>query len=108
MTMKAIEVTPALLNGAAGDCNKTATDIEGELSRLKAFVAGLYGPWSGVSATAWEELMRQVDREGQKLKTALDDIAGGLRNNAHNYEGGEVQNTKIVNAVADSVPRANL
>ncbi|MFI5935017.1 WXG100 family type VII secretion target [Actinoplanes sp. NPDC051494] len=106
--MDHILVTPEMVASAAGSCDSTALEIEGELANLKAYVVQLQAVWHGVASGQFDILMHDFDVFGRMLHDALTDIGSGLRGNFHNYVDAEQANINSLIAVNGDIPGANL
>ena len=108
MGMTPVNVTPEMVQAAAGSCDNTAQDIDVKLAALKSYVQNLHGIWGGVSADQWSALMNDFDIYGRMLHDALTDIGQGLRGNARNYVDSEFANIAALQAVNGDIPGARL
>jgi len=108
MGMTPINVTPEMVTAAAGSCDATAQQIDGELAALKSYVEYLHSIWGGVSADQWASLMTDFDIYGRMLHNSLTDIGQGLRGNAVNYVESELGNIASLQAVSNDIPGARL
>jgi WXG100 family type VII secretion target len=106
--MDHILVTPEMVADAAASCDTTATEIDGELANLRAYVVQLQAVWHGVAAGQFDILMHDFDVFGRMLHDALTDIGSGLRGNFHNYVDAEQANINSLVAVNGDIPGANL
>ncbi|GLZ01020.1 WXG100 family type VII secretion target [Actinoplanes sp. NBRC 103695] len=108
MGMTPVNVTPEMVTAAAGSCDTTAQQIDGELAALKTYVENLHTIWGGVSADQWAILMADFDVFGRMLHNSLTDIGQGLRGNAVNYVDTELANIAQLKAVDGDIPGARL
>jgi WXG100 family type VII secretion target len=108
MAMTPVNVTPEMVTAAAGSCDATAQEIDGELASLKRYVENLHSIWGGVSANQWASLMADFDIFGRMLHNSLTDIGQGLRGNAINYVDTERANIASLQAVNGDIPGARL
>ena len=106
--MDHILVTPEMISEAAGSCDSTAAEIDGELAALRSFVVNLQAIWHGVASDQFDILMNDFDVFGKMLNDALTDIASGLRGNFVNYVEAEQANIASLQAVNGDIPGANL
>jgi len=103
-----VNITPQMLADGHKNCVDTATNIDGELAGLRAYVADLAGQWLGVSSLQYVNLMADYDTYGRMLHDALTGIADGLQGNFHNYTTTEATNEAQLVTVNGSIPGANL
>ena len=92
------DATPQEIDGVGKDCDTTAGGLDGELAKLRGYVAELAGLWLGATSGAFVNLMTEYDAKTKQLTQALRDIGAGLRQNAVNYEQGETTNPQIVHS----------
>lgn len=106
--MEAFKVTPEYVSNAAGDCERTSGQIQGELSGLRTYVLSLRDHWKGPAALQFDALMHNYDIYARMLDDALTDIASGLRGNYVNYSDTEKQNLNNLVEVGGSLPGTKL
>jgi WXG100 family type VII secretion target len=106
--MDHILVTPEMVSDAAGSCDSTATEIDGELAALRSYVVDLQTIWHGVASAQFDILMHDFDVFGRMLHNALSDIGSGLRGNFVNYVDAEDANIASLKAVDGDIPGINL
>jgi WXG100 family type VII secretion target len=104
----AFTVTPEYIQNAATSCDKTAGEIDGQLSSLRQYVVNLEGIYHGVAAETFQSLMTDYDTFARMLHNALVDIGSGLRGNYVNYTDGEAQNIANLKPIHGDIPGANL
>lgn len=96
------------LEWTAGECDKTATSLDGNLAALRTYVSGLAEAWLGKASQQYTLLMAEFDHNSRNLTFALREIAGGLRNNEANYTQGETTNTTVITNLLPELPSIKL
>ena len=88
--MAEIKVTSESLSSVANQLSSGASQIESELSHLKALVNGLVsGEWTGGASDSFLDLYEQWDAAGIQLKESLLGISDQLSKTALAYEESE-------------------
>jgi WXG100 family type VII secretion target len=104
----AFQVTPEYLINAAASCERTADNIQGQLTSLKMYVMNMEDWWQGIAAGTFQGLMADYQQDANNLYQALTGIASVLRKNAANYVLGEQTNSTVIVNVQDGLPSPNL
>ncbi|MDQ1732884.1 MAG: hypothetical protein QOK10_3043 [Pseudonocardiales bacterium] len=87
-----LKVTPQQLSVLGGSCNRTATEVRGQHSGLKAQLTPLFGAdWSGAAATQFAGLYEQFNRNAEGMAGALDGIGRLLSQAGSSYAAVEQQ-----------------
>jgi WXG100 family type VII secretion target len=102
------KVTPEEVANGATSCDRTATEIQGQLATLKSYVVNLEAIYHGVAATTFQALMTDYDIYANMLHNALVDIGSGLRGNYVNYTDTENQNINNLLPIHGDIPGARL
>jgi WXG100 family type VII secretion target len=90
--MSGFKVTPQQLSSLGGTCNRTATDVRGQHTALKAQLTPLFGSdWSGAAAAQFAELYEQFDSNALGMSAALDGIGRLLGQAGQSYAAVEQQ-----------------
>lgn len=87
-----ILVTFSSVMDAAGDTDTIATQIDGELDNLRAYIAPLVSTWTGTASTDYQALQKKWDTSADELNAVLREIAGALRTAHTNYQTTENTN----------------
>lgn len=99
-------VTATELNTAANNCISANDVIQGEISQMRNYVAGLMGVYQGTAALALQSLSDQWATDAAALNNVLLTIAANLRSNAGNYTDNENTNTANFVNLASGLPPA--
>jgi WXG100 family type VII secretion target len=87
-----LKVTPEQLHTMAGAVSRTATDVSGAHSSLKAQLSPLFGAdWSGTASAQFAGLYEAFDRHARGLNEALQGIGVLLQNAGTTYASAEQQ-----------------
>lgn len=90
--MTGLKVSPQQLNALGGSCGRTATDVRGQHSALKAQLTPLFGAdWSGAAASQFAALYEQFNKSAEGLSAALDGIGTLLNRAGASYAAVEQQ-----------------
>lgn len=90
--MSVLKVTPQQLASLGGSCNRTATDVRGQHSSLRAQLTPLFGAeWSGAAAAQFTVLYEQFNKNAEGLAAALDGIGRLLSQAGASYAAVEEQ-----------------
>ncbi|GAA5199771.1 hypothetical protein GCM10023322_76160 [Rugosimonospora acidiphila] len=100
------EVTAAELNNAASNCLNANETIQGEITAMRNYVAGLMGAYQGPAAMALQNLSDQWGSDALALSNVLTTIANNLTSNANNYVANEDTNTKNYANLTNNLPPA--
>ena len=104
MTGSFFQTIPEVMTGVAGDCDRTASEFEGQFQALQTYCRSLDGIWLGPAAVKFDDLMVQWDVLARDLNIALRGIAQGLRTNAQDYVEGEMFNEGEINKIYEMLP----
>ncbi len=87
-----LKVSPEQLTALSGTVHRTATDVAGAHSALKAQLSPLFGAdWSGAAATQFQLLYDQFDQHAKGLNQALSGIGTLLNGAGTSYASAEQQ-----------------
>lgn len=101
------KVTPEYLANAATSTDNTATEIDGILAQIRAYVVGLESVWQGTAHLQFQTLMAEYDTYARMLHDSLVNIAAGLRGNYVNYTDSEQANLNNLIGLGANIPSAN-
>jgi WXG100 family type VII secretion target len=90
-----VVVSAQALDGAAGDTDAIAGQIEQQLSDLKGYIAPLVASWSGQAATDYQALQTRWNTSAEDLDAVLRQIATTLRTASESYVSGENTNSQM-------------
>jgi early secretory antigenic target protein ESAT-6 len=90
-----ILVTFGAVNEAAMDADAVASQIEQQLSDLKAYLAPLVASWSGEAAGDFQALQAKWDASATDLNQVLRQMSQSLRTAGDNYLNTERTNKQI-------------
>lgn len=82
---------------AAGNVDGVNSEVQGELSRLRAVVEEVSGSWKGQAQVSFHGLMERWDANAKSLSEALQAIADNLRANAGSFDDTEMSNAAAFN-----------
>jgi WXG100 family type VII secretion target len=105
--MTGFKVTPDEVTNYANACNSTATEIQGQLQSLKAYVQNMEDWWQGIASTTFQGLMTEYDTYSAMLYNALTDIGSGLSGNEVQYSETEKANQTTINNIQSSLSSTN-
>jgi WXG100 family type VII secretion target len=89
-----LRVSPQQLTALGGSCQRTATDVRGQHTTLKAQLSPIFGAdWSGTAAAQFAALYEQFTRNAEGLSAALDGIGRLLGQAGSSYAAVEQQIT---------------
>ncbi|MDQ1752073.1 MAG: hypothetical protein QOE71_3129 [Pseudonocardiales bacterium] len=89
-----LKVSPQQLSTLGGSCTRTATDVRGQHTALKAQLTPLFGAdWSGVAASQFAALYEQFTKNAEGLSAALDGIGRLMSQAGTSYASVEQQIT---------------
>ncbi|HEY2041422.1 MAG TPA: WXG100 family type VII secretion target [Jatrophihabitans sp.] len=87
-----LKVSPQQLSALGGNCQRTATDVRGQHTALKARLTPLFGAdWSGAAATQFAALYEQFNKSAEGLSAALEGIGTLLSRAGSTYAATEEQ-----------------
>jgi WXG100 family type VII secretion target len=87
-----LKVSPQQLTGLGGSCHRTAADVRGQHTALKAQLTPLFGAdWSGTAATQFSSLYEQFNKNADGLSAALEGIGTLLSQAGSSYAATEQQ-----------------
>ncbi|MGX7679207.1 WXG100 family type VII secretion target [Jatrophihabitans sp. DSM 45814] len=94
-----LKVSPQQLSTLGGSCARTASDVRGQHTGLKAQLNPLFGAdWSGVAATQFAALYEQFNKSAEALSSALEGIGKLLNQAGTSYATVEQQITSSFRA----------
>lgn len=88
-------VTFGSIDGAAGDTDTIAGQIDSTLDDLKAYLAPMVASWEGAASTDYQALQAKWDTSAEELNTILRQVATTLRTANGNYTETESANASI-------------
>ena len=93
--MSEILVTFSAIQAAQSDVSTTSTNINSELSDLKAFLAPMVATWSGTAAENYQAKQRQWDEAATELNNILAQIGRALGSAGDDFATAESSNANI-------------
>jgi WXG100 family type VII secretion target len=102
------EITFEMLQIGNKACIDTVSEIDSDLTSMRAYVSELAAQWLGASSMQYQNLMADFDKYGQMLNDSLNGIADGLMGNYHNYTTTELAVEATMKQVNGVIPGANL
>ncbi len=100
------QVTAAELQAAAANCVKANAAIQGQITQMRNYVAGLMAVYQGTAALALQALSDQWGADAAALNNVLTTIATNLNGNAANYTDNENTNTNNFMQLLGALPPA--
>jgi WXG100 family type VII secretion target len=89
--MALIKVTSENLHTTSTRLTSGATELDGNLSQLKALVDSMGAEWQGAGSQAFAQLYDQFNTAGRQLRESLAGIATMLSQAATHYQESEDQ-----------------
>jgi len=93
--MSEILVTFSSIQQAQADCANTASNLNGQLSDLKSYLAPMVSTWSGAAAENYNAKQRQWDQAAQDLNEILQQISKALGSAGDDFQAAESSNANI-------------
>jgi WXG100 family type VII secretion target len=81
----------AHINKAASTMDEAHGIVGGQISTVRGHMQDLASAWKGQSGTTFQQAMNEWDSNGQKLLTAMANIADLLRKAGGRFDGAEAQ-----------------
>jgi WXG100 family type VII secretion target len=98
-------VTPDDLLQASVHVNSQAEDINSQIQSLGNYAQGLSQYWTGPAQKVFEDLMIEYNGYAQSLRSVLDNVSLGLKQNYFNYAHTEQTNLNSIRQIQLPSPR---
>jgi WXG100 family type VII secretion target len=93
--MSEILVTFSAIQQGQADVASTASNLNGQLGDLKAYLAPMVATWSGAAAENYNAKQRQWDEAAQALNEILAQIGRALGSAGDDFQAAENSNASM-------------